>query len=1004
MGKINRIQLRGISRSPSDRMTNDGACAESLNVYLDNDEVAPVLVPDDVTGDLGLPDGLKAERIFIHKTASYENTVTFYDGTLAAYTANGKVAVLELHADEILKDITSVGNTLIIATSDNLYYVLYKDKQYVNLGNKVPFPYVNIEAKKEEQYYPIFDSRLTAVNIGDNGEKREEEEEDYNGAWLDSLPTEEVWNEDFNKDLQTHSDADILRLLTSVWAKIDEKKNDILKAGCLYGGVVARYSVTLYDESELSSVPILLSDGFRDALKVRLDVKSKWYRRPSDNKVVVTEKYNEYKIEVPIYRIYANMESVIPEEWNDIIKAVNIYISDFPLSPMCRTMSYMTDREMIEDEEWTSSFRGTIHLGDREDKEFLPRILQASARTHLVNQGSIKDPANSGIDGAQWEGLGLSLNDLKDGKYLDLSRLIDVSLDAQPILVKDDMKHYALTASRLDTYNNQTLLIGTSQIIDYDYNNLNALDTSKREEGDNRISTTYDVTYLLKADAGDKVVKKSFTYGNTDSEVKKALAFQIFPDSRAYRMLVKATVSRDVKGTIVEMAKYGDFEMKPHPYLDCAYFYGDTSHELADLCYLVSVPDYPVDVIDDQENKVLASEQSNPFFFPLKNRFTFQSRVIGLAVATTALSQGQFGQYPLYVFTEDGIWAMETSADGSFVTSKPLSRDVCINPDSITSIDNAVVFVTKKGVMMIQGSSVVCISSNMTGKKYMPGDAVRDLVASQHGFCSLSENLAEDDSFMTYMSQAKIAYDYAGQRLIFIHPAKRGYQYTYEIATDSWHKMALDGIYPYVPINSYPECLVLTKPTREDVLVVFFSSPDLAYKSSVIKKFHEKMGGTVTIDDATGFIEGKTSLGIDLLPQIALAIAEVSHEYAFDYTLKREVQKEEGYNRVLSFSTVLDGSAQETAKGIMITRTLDLGEPDVLKTITDVRVRGQFDRRTVKFILLGSNDGLTFSIVNTLRGKAWKLFRIVVLADLGATDRISWIDVMFETKLTNRLR
>ena len=65
MGKISRIQLRGISRTPSDRLTTDGGCAESLNVSLDNTELAPAFVPDDVTGKLGLPDGLQAEKVFV---------------------------------------------------------------------------------------------------------------------------------------------------------------------------------------------------------------------------------------------------------------------------------------------------------------------------------------------------------------------------------------------------------------------------------------------------------------------------------------------------------------------------------------------------------------------------------------------------------------------------------------------------------------------------------------------------------------------------------------------------------------------------------------------------------------------------------------------------------------------------------------------------------------------------------------------------------------------------
>ena len=73
--EIKRIQLRGISRSPSDRMTDDGGIAESLNLYLDNTENAPVVMPKDVTTDLGLPSEHVWEKVYLHKTLTSENYI-----------------------------------------------------------------------------------------------------------------------------------------------------------------------------------------------------------------------------------------------------------------------------------------------------------------------------------------------------------------------------------------------------------------------------------------------------------------------------------------------------------------------------------------------------------------------------------------------------------------------------------------------------------------------------------------------------------------------------------------------------------------------------------------------------------------------------------------------------------------------------------------------------------------------------------------------------------------
>ena len=102
---------------------------------------------------------------------------------------------------------------------------------------------------------------------------------------------------------------------------------------------------------------------------------------------------------------------------------------------------------------------------------------------------------------------------------------------------------------------------------------------------------------------------------------------------------------------------------------------------------------------------------------------------------------------------------------------------------------------------------------------------------------------------------------------------------------------------------------------------------------------------------------------------------------------------------------VLDvADPQPVAKGCIITRPFDLGMPDVLKSIKDIRIRGQYAKGAVQFMLFASMDGIHFHYLNSLRGKSWKLFRIIILTDLSPTERVSWIDVDFEPRFQNRLR
>ena len=103
-----------------------------------------------------------------------------------------------------------------------------------------------------------------------------------------------------------------------------------------------------------------------------------------------------------------------------------------------------------------------------------------------------------------------------------------------------------------------------------------------------------------------------------------------------------------------------------------------------------------------------------------------------------------------------------------------------------------------------------------------------------------------------------------------------------------------------------------------------------------------------------------------------------------------------GPARILNLSTVLDVTSNLVINGIIITRPFDLGEPDVRKAIKQVRIRGQFNRNDVQYILMGSFDGIHWQRLRSLRGGSYKLFRMIICAKLAPTERISWIDIDYE--------
>ena len=1030
MGKISRIQLRGISRTPSDRMSEDGGLAESLNMYLDTAESAPALVPKDVTTDLGLPADLQAERIFIHKTANYENYIVVQSDRVVAYTPeiedDEPLLILELEEGEKVNDITSVGNTVIFSSSKSMYYVLYKERKYSLLGNKIYFPKVTFYPKDEKyitkQYRKDW-KRGLQMSIPFSERETNGEPKDPSSP-LDFGPNGVY----YPSDLGVFAFYDID---TSLWnAKNDDGENsdiivrefleereklvkEMLSEHRASSPFFIRYSIELYDGSELSSIPYVfyptkVSETFFDA---KLEM---YYNTSPELYAVYHNGYNLLTISSTNTQTVGIKidEEEINSSWNDVVKKIKFYISQslpWDEAPMRSKMETpIPTYKEIEEGGFQPlggsvySYKKTLfqqsHINFEQSEDFEDEILDVSSNVFLVKEIEIFHKNSVASFSEDFKEL-LESGEISIGKYVDHSHEEYVQLEEQPRLNGDDMKHYELLASNAVIFNNRLMLSQPFNVLSYDHARPSAYSTGGR-------ALEYEFIFFIRTNTEDKVIKKVF---QLDAYSQNVYAFIIFPDSRAFKAIVKIT------DTNIPQTWYGEFEMVPHDYLDCSYYYGGLNVRLYDLCNLSTCDEYEINNIEQLDNKLLVSEQDNPFFFPLENRYSFQSKVIGVAIATTTLSQGQFGQFPLAVFTEDGVWFMQVNEEGTMLGSKPKFRDVCINPDSIVSLSDAIVFITSQGVMMIENASdersahVVNISPYMNGRHYTPNASAVNLINNQEGFGEFESVITDDDPFMKFMRNAKVAYDYTGQRLIFISKKDGkpyGYQYIYKIDTQTWHKVAFSGFDLDKPINSYPECLVQTQPEQREIQksVVWFELTSGSIVASVVSAFNSQTN--VGLKKAKNFLKEVEPLDKDAVDNLSAILDDLAQEYSFTYSLHEEMQSViVGFSKIYSLSTVLDASRQQdTAKGILITRPFDLGKPDVFKTITDVRIRGQFPKGAVKFILQASNDWVNWVTISTLRGRAWKLFRIIILADLGPSDRISWVDVMYDTKFTNKLR
>lgn len=947
MGKISRIQLRGISRTPSDRLTTDGGCAESLNVSLDNTELAPAFVPDDVTGKLGLPDNLQAEKVFVHKTLHYTNVV---------YVAGGKVmhdGKELLTLDGVVKDITSIGNVIVVATDANLHYLLYSisDKTYAVQGSSVPLPTLLVTSRESGEVTKTYEITKEYTTSQPDQEKMFGEE----------------WN-DLDKDgknvnLYAAQMASYLRAEFEEYASVQSAYTK---------PIVMRYAIRLYNGTTLiTSVPYLVGGAYVSGFK-NIIAQYEWDEMYDDN----DNPRNEEKISVTVttgsYRPYVKLLDFSDEDmksWKEIVKTIEVYMSAQVEPDLAHVQVYETRSAYDE---------ASAIIGMGTDESAKERLLERSLFYKVAEYDLEKE-----------EDIAM----LREGVTLDVIKKEEDLVNNHDRLdpAQDNMVPDSVFSSKVSTFNAALLLAGVSTRVSTGAKTMAAV------EGIDADGNAWTVRYFIAGPSG-----------SADVLGRNEEGLPYFAGPKAYSWVVHPNVNCTKAVVCSDYDMYVEIPMEKHPYLPCSYGWlgrlpladymkegqQEAEHNRLD----------PENNTLASTNKVYLSEIENPYIFPVARRYTFQSEVLNTAIATTALSQGQFGQFPLYVFTEDGIWAMEIAADGSFVTSKPMSRDVCTNPASITSIDNAVVFVTDKGVMLLQGSQVVNISSYMHGKHYAIEETAKVIVKGQPFFCDYLDILADTTPFMTFMKKASIAYDYAGSRLICIAPDEK-YQYIYKLDTQTWHKTA-HNINLLNPINSYPECLVQGKERMElEKIYCRVIENDAQEGFDYIAEQIRKVLPDLTNEEIDAFLNDGAAIDMTFVP-------EDDGEWLynmFDYlhiATELEIKKETvEATRIYDLSTILDAhKPQKTERAIIATRPFNLEAPDVLKTITDVQIRGDFPKGAVKFMLLGSMDGINFYTISTKRGKSWKMFRLIILADLEAHDRISWADINFETRFTNRLR
>lgn len=772
MKQNNISYLKGITRSPSDLLCSDGELAECINLEVKNQEIVPMDLPNELSISLDNNEKL----LYIHTISpNIKNFITstpngnnvelkFFISSETSFGEKNTIAIV----DNIV-NIQSVGNTLIIISDTGIYYALFKDSSYKWLGQKPPELVIEFWLQTAIHRSEPFDINTQKMQGG-------------NGIF-------KFIDDDARNSANTVITANINKFIA-------QQKD---KSYFIYPFFI-RYVYKLYDGSYImQSSPILMIPNTEVAPAAITETLFMSGTAPNTATFYITGMVSgiQYKI------INSNLDTL--NEWSDIITEVGIFISQ-PI------YSYDQNGEIEELKEASLTKAGqSINYGwdiyNTAPNSYAPHILHELYREYYHPQNTTFI-----FDGLKKDNFLADIKDTSLFYHIKSLRIIDLDDKSHTLVSIDNSKDYSsilnsLTAKEVlpDDYRSHDQLIPSTS---YVYNQRLNIANIKRKIfngydsscicmnilGQETNMYDYFIYTFIKDGSNTKIVRNSCSDKMTEFG-----QYLYYPDSKAYRMII-------VKRT-TENSLYCDIQLIKHTSLNGSFFFNNFEN----LQFTEEKPsDFPEklsDEISEEYNKIYTSEVGNPFYFPLNGINTVGIGAIrGLASITTALSQGQFGQFPLIAFSDDGIWAMEINNEGLYSSIRPMSREICSNPKSITQTDNAVLFITEKGLMAINGPIINNLSETMDGQHYRIS-ALTHASSKIPEFISLINNADDKEGFIRYINNAITTYDYTGKRIILSHPNKT-YSYVYSLESSTFSKMVLPGKSFITSVSDYPDSIM----------------------------------------------------------------------------------------------------------------------------------------------------------------------------------------------------
>lgn len=809
---IKDIKYSGYSAVPSDYECQDGQLATSLNLISEENQLKAIGQPKPTA--IGLSASQKAA--YIHETSSYKHYILLEEKKVSwldeqTNPDNTTIPVeLRTFTNADIYQFSSVGNTLIILCSDGIHYFLWKDesKSYLYLGTHLP-------------ELPI-SFGLQGTFCGSEGFNISFNKIKYTGSGTTATDPFCALFSDENKQ----------KITSQVLAQVNKfiAEQSVAKGKFVFPFFV-RYAYRLYDGSlTMHSAPILMTastDICPEAAVLRVKGPKEDECDNCDITLYMMLQTLDYAVVLP-----SRIEEL--KKWSDIISSVDIFISkpiytydqngectrfevsqDTDTYTVCKLMnqgaSTTTYPQRYQQHQIHSLY--ALHFNNFSDiyryRVALPKRSQDSIKEEIKSTSLFYLLESIKIDNLQTERTAINVKE----DYLQ-------SLVTREVMTDDYDSHDTLIASSAFVYNSRLNISNVKKKLYDTYNTAAMLQHTDGYVGvwSNMEATRFDSTagysvfFHIRQDGKELIVQGES--GQLAGHLYAPLTFLFYPNTNAY----KATIV-----TWNGIPWTCEVPLEKHAMLNGAFYFNGWENPKQGGQDRSNAPS----AIIDLPNKVYTSEVNNPFFFPLLGINTVGTgKILAISTAAKALSEGQFGQFPLYAFTTEGVWALEISATGTYSARQPITRDVILPNTEPLQMDSAVLFATDRGIMVISGSTTQCISEAINSEN--PFDVLElSCMGKLHTMLGHdADTCLPIAPFSQFLTNCGMLYDYVHQRVI-VYNKNYTYAYIYSLKSKEWGMMystIADGI------NSYPEALAVDHDGR----LLNFSSNDVTPQKGLL--------------------------------------------------------------------------------------------------------------------------------------------------------------------------